>query len=114
MSKPIHDPFDDVIKEYKFRQDRRNNLRWFMNDGVWDYILYFEGYAYVVYKKIYLYVRPIRWLLRVYNTFKKSHVQVKLTHEVPIAHFRDAERFRQCMDLLTDSLEDEQEEKLFY
>ena len=65
--------FDIVIPELGFKQDPRDNLRWKFNDGTWEYVLYFEGYAYVVYKQINLYIRPTKWLAYIYNKFKKEY-----------------------------------------
>lgn len=38
-----------------------------MYDGTWLYKLNYEGYAYVLYKEINIYVKPLMNLFRIYN-----------------------------------------------
>lgn len=104
MSK-IHDDFTKTIKDLRFKRLFKNELEWQYYDGTWLYKLTFEGYAYVLYKEIKIYKRPINLLFRFYNKFKKSSAEIRLTHDVPIAHFHEPKKLIAIMEILTDKLE---------
>ena len=103
----VHNNFEKVIAECGFRNSWRRGYQYTLNDGTWTYLLDFEGYAYVLYKEINIYLRPIMGILSIYNKFKRGN-QIKLYYEVPIAHFRDPERFRAFVEILTDKLKDDE------
>lgn len=103
------DPFEQAIIDTGFSKSYRDTLKWVNNKNPHKYVLYFEGYAYVVYQQVNLYITPVMILGKIYNKFKNTRGQIKLIHDVPIAHFRDAERFKLFMELVQDPLKDEEE-----
>lgn len=94
-----------AIAECNFKQ-RPTEFLYRMYDGTWHYKLDHEGYAYVLYQRINLYVKPLMNIFRIYNKFRKGTAQMGLHYDVPIAHFHDPERFKTFIDILTDKLED--------
>lgn len=78
--------FKDVISKYKFEGE---GLVW----EVENYILRFEGYAYVLYKKIVVEVRI-------------GYQVLKHMAEHPVAHFKDAKKLDIFLEILFDKFED--------
>lgn len=101
----VHDQFSQVIKELSFKKDWSNEYDYLLNTGIWFYHLDFEGYAYVLYQTINIYVPPLMNLFRLYNKFAKGEAQICLHYQVPIAHFREPEKLRTIMAILTEKLE---------
>ena len=76
-----NDDFDSALKKNGFLRDENDNLKYNANDGIWDYHVYYEGYAYVLYKNY-------------------------RGQEIPIAEFRDAFKFDVLYNLITTYVED--------
>lgn len=70
------DKWRNAIDVCGFKESDNPKRYYEMFDGTWKYYLNFEGYAYVLYKEY----RDI---------------------EVPIAHFRDEEKFKLFIEILT-------------
>ena len=104
----IHEDFNQEIKRLGFKKDY-DGYDYRFYDGTWHYKLTFEGYAYVLYKRIDIYIKPLMNLFRIYNKFKKGEAQIGLHYDVPIAHFRHPEKLKQIMEILTDKLEEEED-----
>lgn len=83
MASKIRMEFNDVIAKHKF--DKEGSLC--VRD---KYIIKFEGYAYVLYKKIGI-----------------STDSWKDIFEEPIAHFKDREKLDIFLEILFDTLEEE-------
>jgi len=93
------DEFEKTIKELGFRLDRDGYNYKFYN-GTRFYKLSYEGYAYVLYQQVNIYIKPLMNLFVLYNKFKKGSAQITLHYEVPIAHFRDPNKLRQFIKIL--------------
>ena len=78
--------FKDVISKYKFEGE---GLTW----EIENYLLRFEGYAYVLYKRLSV------WVKIGYQTIKQ-----KTDH--PIAHFKDPNKLDIFLEILFDNFED--------
>jgi len=102
----VHDEFEQAILELRFKKGRDDGYDYQMWDGTWFYKLNYEGYAYVLYQTINIYVKPLTNLFKIYNKFRKGTAQIALHYDVPIAHFRDVEKFKVFIPILTDKLED--------
>lgn len=100
----IHEEFDVIIKSIGFKKDY-DGYGYRFYDGTWHYKLSFEGYAYVLYKTINIYLKPLMYLFLIYNKFRKGTAEIGLHYQVPIAHFRDPQKLKQIMEILTDKLE---------
>jgi len=72
----FHDKWVTAIYDCDFKESDSKKRDYEMFDGTWKYYLNFEGYAYVLYMEY----RDI---------------------EVPIAHFRDEEKFKLFIEILT-------------
>lgn len=72
----LQDKWVKAISYCDFKESENPNRDYEMFDGTWRYYLNFEGYAYILYMEY----RDI---------------------EVPIAHFRDEEKFKIFVELLT-------------
>jgi len=103
----IHTEFTEAIKQCGFRKDYSNQYDYILNDGTRFYKLNFEGYAYVLYKEINIYIKPIMNLFRIYNKFKSGTAQIVLHYAVPIAHLRDPKDLTDLMAILTAKLDSE-------
>ncbi len=104
----VHDDFENAIKVCGFKKDPTNEYDYRFFDGVWFYKLNFEGYAYVLYQEINIYVKPLTYLFRFYNKFKKGTSQIGLHYAVPIAHFREPQKLIDIMKIVTDKFDDDQ------
>ncbi len=105
-----HNEFELAIQQLGFRIDYTNEYDWTFYDGTWFYKLKFEGYAYVLYKNINIYVTPMMNLFRIFNKFRSGTAQIGLHYAVPIAHFRDPKKLKTIMGILTDKLDDDDDE----
>lgn len=103
----VHEQFEEYFKWRGFKKWHKDELEWRYWDGTWRYKVRFEGYAYVLYKEINIYVKPLTNLFRIYNKFKKGTAQIGLHYDVPIAHFHDPEKLKTIMEILVDKLEGE-------
>jgi hypothetical protein len=102
-----HDNFDKAISDLRFRQSRKDNLKWLKVGSYRDeYELRFEGYAYVLYKRFSLYGGFFIPFLFLWNKSVRSR-EIKTYYEVPLAHFRDPEKLRTFWEILNDKLGDE-------
>lgn len=101
----VHNDFEKAIKQCGFKKDYNKQYDYQMYDGTWFYKLDFEGYAYVLYKEINIYVKPLMSLFLIYNKFAKGEAQIGLHYAVPIAHFRDPQKLIDIIAILTDKLE---------
>lgn len=104
----IHKDFKEVIEKCGFKVDYNKEYDCIFCDGTWFYKLNFEGYAYVLYKEINIYVKPLMALFKIYNKFKRGKAQIGLHYAVPIAHFRDPQKLIDIMAILTDKLDEEE------
>ena len=102
MSKTDFLPFKEAISKCGFKKDYTNEYNYQLYDGKWLYKLNYEGYAYVLYKEINIYVKPIMNLFRIYNKFKKGDAQINLHYAVPIAEFKEPQKLIDLMNILTD------------
>jgi hypothetical protein len=105
----IHDEFEAAIMQCRFKKDFTKQYDYVMFDGVWFYKLNFEGYAYVLYQEINIYVKPLMYLFRIYNKFAKGEAQIGLHYAVPIAHFREPQKLIDIMAILTDKLDEKEQ-----
>lgn len=97
----IHEEFHEAIQKLGFKKDCNKEYDWRFYDGTWFYKLNFEGYAYVLYKQINIYVTPFHNLFKIYNKFKKGTAQIGLHYDVPIADFQDPKDLIEIMRILT-------------
>jgi hypothetical protein len=102
----IHDDFEKAILQCRFKKDYNKQYDYQMYDGTWSYKLNFEGYAYVLYKEINIYVNPLMSLFKIYNKFAKGTAQIGLHYAVPIAHFREPQKLIDIIAILTDKLDE--------
>lgn len=103
----IHNEFEQAILKCGFKKDITKRYDYQMWDGTWIYKLNFEGYAYVLYKEVNIYVNPLMNLFKIYNKFAKGTAQIGLHYAVPITHFREPQKLIDIMAILTDKLEGE-------
>lgn len=102
----IHESFEKAILQCGFRKDYNKYYDYVLYDGRWFYKLNFEGYAYVLYKEINIYVKPLMNIFRIYNKFKKGNAQIGLHYAVPLAHFREPQKLIDFVTILTEKLDD--------
>jgi hypothetical protein len=108
-SNKTHDSFDKVIKDLGFRKNLDDSLRFTKTDGRWFYHIQFEGYAYVVYKTINIYVKPLTNLFRIYNKFRKGEASINLYYDVPLNHFREPEKMKAFLELLLEDFDKDED-----
>jgi hypothetical protein len=81
---------EEMLLALGFTPDEEDSLKYNGRDKYWEYAVYFEGYAFVIY---------------VEYSFYPDGVEKK-TIEVPLAEFRNPFKFRKFWQLLTEYMED--------
>lgn len=94
--------FEKAILACGFKKDYNKEYDYKLHDGTWFYKLSFEGYAYVLYKEINIYVKPLTNLFRIYNKFARGEAQIGLHYAVPIASFREPQKLIDIMNILIE------------
>lgn len=103
--------FNNIIKELGFAQDYEDKCNFIMFHNLSFYKIKYEGYAYVLYKGVSIYNKPIMSFFNIYNKLKRSS-KIKLYFEVPIMEFADANKLKQFMELLTENIDNKSKDEI--
>lgn len=99
----MNNNFEIVFKElgFKLYPKRIEPLTWVLDINHETYKVRYEGYAYVLYKELTLYINSLRFLFNLYNKFVKKNAEIAITYDVPIMSFKDTNDLVTIIKILT-------------